>query len=308
MTRSIAALTLVLALAATASADEIKLRNGDVLNGTIIETSKAGVTLDHPILGRIYVSRSNVAGETGTTAPAGDLDGEAAATTSTPAAKTNPWKLSAELGASGTSGNSDTDDLHAAINGLLEDDAKRWAVGAGYSTSESNDVETKDQWFAEVTRDWKFAESKWFLFAGARYDDDNFQEWDHRTTLKAGAGYQWLERNDLNVRFRAGLTHVNESGIANPLVDDSRVEGLLGGEAVWKLTEAQTITAGVTYYPDFDDNGEFRTVSELGWSMKLATETDVRLKVGLKNEYDSHRDDPFDTTDRQYFVALLFAF
>ena len=51
--RAVAALVLV--LAAAAHGDQVRLKNGDVVSGKIVETSDAGVVLEHAVLGKLTI-------------------------------------------------------------------------------------------------------------------------------------------------------------------------------------------------------------------------------------------------------------
>ena len=52
-------------LAVPAFAEEVELITGEVLTGTVSKRSHAGLMLDHPVLGRLWISGENVAGVDG---------------------------------------------------------------------------------------------------------------------------------------------------------------------------------------------------------------------------------------------------
>jgi putative salt-induced outer membrane protein YdiY len=284
-------LILVLAtLAGAARADEVKLTTGETLKGTIVSRDESGVVMDHPVLGRITI-------------PAAQVEPPAP-----PPPPPSPWKVKAELGAAGSSGNTDQSDLHAAIAVLHETDTGRLKAGGGWATSETDDEKTKDQQYVEATYDFLFRDSPWSVFVTGRMDWDDFQDWDRRASVGGGAGYLLVDEKDVKLRLRAGLVGTREWGSSDEDREDWRPEGLLGAEAAWQVDERNSVEAKSTYYPDFDESGEFRIVSTASWSIRLTEDKSLSLKLGLEHEYDSHNEEPYDTTDFRYFVALLYEF
>jgi putative salt-induced outer membrane protein YdiY len=295
---------LLAAAAAAAYADEVVLETGERLQGTVLSRTEAEVVLDHPILGKLTIPAGKVV-------EAKTPKGEAVPVAPPPPPPPTEWKYSGEVGVNGTEGNVDNQDLRAAVQALYEGKEHRWRFAAGYSRSETEDVKTKDQGYVEGLKDFLYEGSPWFWFLTARMDWDDFQVWDSRFAGGAGAGYAAYETDEFKLRFRAGLNYIREFNVdedAFPDYDDDRWEGLLGAESVWKLTKGQVLEGKVTYYPDFDDTGEFRVVGSLAWSVDLNESGSLAFKLGLENEYDSHREDPAEENDLKYFAALLFRF
>lgn len=314
-------LVALLACGAAAFGDEVVLTSGEVLKVTNVERHEGRVEMDHPILGHLYVPANMVESIRGTldggTAPAPSatvpvaLPAPAEKPAAAPGAAPAPgpeepkWKRRAELGVNGQSGNSRTLDLRAAIGALLETPSERWKFDAAYLKSKSDGEKTVNNWYAQGLHDWLFRESPWLVFATARYDWDEFQEWDTRISLGAGVGYRLIDEKDLKLRLRGGFNETRQSG--GP--DDGKwtPEGLLGAEANWQINENQALEGAVTYYPDLQDAGEYRVVSTAGWSIKLSA-NGLSLKIGIEDEYDTHAEDPFKKDDFKYFLALLYEF
>lgn len=306
---------VLMGLSATAFAEEVELVSGEVLQAEVFERTTEFVVIDHPLMGRIEIPAVNVVevrpgkldaavGE----AAAKSAEGGAAAGSKTADKKTGTladaeWKWSVEIGAGGQSGNVDSTDIRTAINGLIEDDKDRWTLGASYRYADTEKVKTKDQGTALARKDWLLPDSKYFIYAGGRFDYDDFQEWDYRVTGSAGVGYQWIATEETNIRFAVGLAGTREYE-GN---DDSwRLEGVLGFEGAWKLSESQSIESAITLFPDLETQDDYRVIGDLGWKVKLDTFENMSLKVGLHDEYDSHRESPFDRNDFQWYIALLF--
>jgi putative salt-induced outer membrane protein YdiY len=287
--------------------DVVTLESGDKLTGRVLSRTEAELVLEHPVLGKLTIpaarvkQATNAAGEPFAVAPPAPP----------PAPPEPEWKISGEVGVNGTEGNVDNQDLRAAVEALYESPHHRWRFNAGWMKSETEDVKTKEQGYVAGLKDFLYPGSPWFWFLGARMDWDDFQIWDSRFTGAAGVGYTIHDTETFKLRARAGATYVREFNVdetAFPDYEDDRYEALLGGEAFWKITDAQTLEARATWFPDLEESGEYRIVASLAYAINLSKSGSLALKVGLEDEYDSHRVDPAEENDFKYFIALLFRF
>lgn len=298
-------------LAATAFADDVVLVTGEKLTGTITSMEGDSIVLEHPVLGRLVIPKSKVSVPLNGAEPI--MPKPPVAPPEPPAppappAEPNPWKFKVEAGVSGSAGNTEQSDLHAAISAVLDNDARKVQAKAAMTRSETEGVKTKEQSFVEATHDWKFKDSPWTVFVTGRGDFDRFQDWDERASVGVGAGYLLFNEKTFTARARGGLAATREWGSTDPDREDWRPEALIGGEATWMPNDTNTIEVKTTVYPDLDETGEFRWISSAAWSIKLSKENSLSLKLGVENEYDSHREAPFDENDFKYFAALLWEF
>ena len=275
-----------------AGAETLELVNGDKLSGELIERTEDHVVLDHAVLGRVTVPTAKLEspepvnpGLFGT----GFLRG---------------WKRSIEMGLSGASGNSETKDLRAGVNLGYEDETRRWKFEARYLFSEQDHDTSQNNFRTILNRDFLLPNSRWFFFAGGRYDWDDFQNWEHRLTLGAGPGYEFLTSESFNLRGRIGPSLTIQRG------DDDDVKGemLLGLEAVWRISEAQTLNLSNSIFPALSDPGEFRNVTNADWIVQLSERYRLALKLGLENDYDSSVDSDTEKNDLKYYGSLLYSF
>lgn len=285
-TKFLAPLVLTL-LAAPSFADDVKLVTGETLKGTVVSRDASGIVLDHPVLGRITIPNDQVA---------------------PPAPPPPAWKFRVEVGASGSSGNTDQSDLHAAIAAVNDTDTGTLHAAGGWLKSETDDETTKNQQYVEAIYDFKIDDSRWSPFVQGRLDWDEFQAWDRRGTVGAGVGYLLVDDADFKARARAGLAFTKEWGSGEPHAAGWRPEGLAGAEFTWKVDGRNTVEGKATYYPDLDAGGEYRLVGSLSWAVRLSDETALSLKVGVEDEYDTHKEDPFEKNDFRYFAAILWEF
>jgi putative salt-induced outer membrane protein YdiY len=322
--RRLVFIALTAILAAPALAEDVELVTGEVIKGTVSERSRTGLRIEHPILGRLWVRAEDVKSVDGgplvdfVTEAVTDLeDAAAAAEAAEPEPEVDPehaWKFKVDVGASGRQGNGDSNDLVFAIEARQEDDQKRWLFRGNYVYADADDAngdnqKTKDKVTLTGARDFLLPDSPWFFYTAAQHEWDEFSPWTRRLTLNAGVGRELLKNEEWEVRARAGFGYTKEDGGPN---DQWREEGLVGGEARWIMNDWNTIEANSFYFPDFEDSGEYRITSRLSWAIRLNDEGSLHLRLGLRNEYDSHRKgtggDDFDRNQLEYVASLSYTF
>ena len=289
----ITSLALLLALPPThARAETLELVNGDKLSGDVIERTEDRVVLEHAVLGRVTVPTAQLKSPEPATRGlfgTGFLRG---------------WKRSVEMGLSGASGNSETKDLRAGINLGYEDETRRWKFEARYLFSEQDHETSQNNFRTILNRDFLRPNSRWFFFAGGRYDWDDFQNWEHRLTLSGGPGYHLISSERFDLLSRVGPSLTLQRG------DDDDVKGemLLGLEAVWRISEAQTLNLTNSIFPEVTDPGEFRNVTNGNWTIHLSERYPLALKLGIENDYESKVDPDTEKNDLKYYGSLLYSF
>jgi putative salt-induced outer membrane protein YdiY len=216
------------------------------------------------------------------------------------------WNKQVQLGFTGSSGNSDTQDVLAGVRGSYADETKRWQFDSGYFRASTDGSRTKNQAFAMLLRDFLFPGRRIFAFATSRYDWDQFQEWDHRLNLAGGLGYAFVDREKFDLRGRAGVGVTKTFG--SPGDDEWVPEAVLGLETEWLPAERQKITAYTTFYPSLSDLGEFRNLTGLDWSLLIVDGLGLSLNLGVQNEYESDVGPGIEKNDLLYRAALLYDF
>ena len=304
---------MVLAFCNFAIAEDIELVSGEVITGNIIERGSSTTIVDHPILGVLSIDNSKVksVAETGTTKLklGDDAAGGVAASKKAAAAKKKAekplWAYEAEFGASGSTGNSETLNLHAGVHGKSDNEKRRWTFDAEYNQTKSEGDRTKNNFFVQSQYDFKLKDSKWFPFARARWDWDEFTDWDSRLQLGVGAGRELVKKEDYELLGRIGLNGVREFSGSD---DSWRLEAMLGADAEWQINKNQKLVGSITVFPDLEETGEYRAIGSLAWSVVLDEESSMNLKVGISNEFDSRQEDPFEKNNFRYYIALAFKF
>jgi putative salt-induced outer membrane protein YdiY len=291
----------------SASAEEIKLTGGDRLTGTIIKRTDEIIILDHDALGRLEIALERVISIGEGESASGDTLASPAMLSDEGEAEADEkeWQSSFKLGLSSSFGNTDTQNLNAGVKSFRESDRDKTTLDAHYYYGASNGDRDTNKFTAGVLQDWFVPDSKWLYFAQGRYDFDEFQSWEHRLGAHGGVGYRLIEEDDLTLTLRGGAGVVREFGSDN---EDVQVEGLIGADLGWQISERQTFTAATTIYPSISEGGEFRTVSSAEWSAMVDEESNMSVFARLEHEYQSQVDPGIDENDFRIIAGLQFDF
>lgn len=218
------------------------------------------------------------------------------------AAQADGWKNDVEAGLNGSSGNSDSLSLHVGYTAAYKDADDGWKFSTAYDKAKSDGTESRNQFFADLQKDWFMSESPWFAYAQGRYDWDKFKEWDYRLAASGGAGYVFLNDDRWHLAGRLGLGGNRTYGDPE---ETFTPEALLAFDAVWSISERESVDFNTTFYPNLDESGEYRNISAFNWKMKMTEAGSLAMKIGLVNEYDSLAPEGIDRNDFKYNLSLV---
>jgi putative salt-induced outer membrane protein YdiY len=261
--------------------------------------------VEHPVLGEMEIPRAEI------TDIQFDDDDVAALADDAPVAADDgflgtgwltDWQRRFELGLTGAAGKSDDLNVTAGFTADYEDEYKRWTHKTAYHRKESDGERTDNSFYSSLQRDWLNPDSPWFQFAGARFDWDEFKDWDYRLSGNGGVGYEFIDTDRLRVFGRAGLGGNQTFG------DDREAftpEASLGVDVKWQISERQTLAFVNTLHPNLEESGEYRNLTSVDWVYDIERDAGIGLKIGLTNEYDSLAEDDVDENDFKYMGSLI---
>jgi putative salt-induced outer membrane protein YdiY len=224
-----------------AAADEVWLKNGDRLTGKVVsldagtllfKTSYAGdlsikweevvnLKTDEPIkvvLGDETTAQGTVSpGDSGKVKVKAEQVAEPVTVDLLNVKTINPkpplrTNLRANVGFSMTDGNTDTQDIYADAEFMARTLQNRYTIGGLYKRSEDEDVKTEDKALGYMKYD-HFFTKKWYGYANATGEQDEFKDLDLRVSLGVGVGYQFIESDRTNLSLEGGLSYVDENYI-----------------------------------------------------------------------------------------------
>ena len=227
---------------APARADEVLLKNGDRLTGTVTSLAGGVLTVSTPYgdvripwaeVTRLAIQDPILAGVAG--APATQVtiafaaDGQATLQPGGVVPLANITALTrpqppvivdggANAGIMTTAGNTDVNNLRLDGDIVARASANRYSASAAVTRAEDRDVETARNWTTAFKYD-RFISTRMFLNANTILTNDRFRDLDLRTAVGAGVGYQVLTGPRVTLTADGGLGYVNENLESQP--DDS---------------------------------------------------------------------------------------
>lgn len=210
------------------------------------------------------------------------------------------WDYGAELGLNGSEGNAQALSVLASLNGKRETEGNLFEWDLKYGKSQSGGLETQHYALFNSRWDWKFTPI-WFLYNKDTLEYDEFKAFDLRLGLSGGLGRHLVKTDITTLTARLGAGVSREFG--GP--DDSWVpEANFGGDFEHKLSPRQKLKLTTDYYPAWERFSDYRLVTNAYWEILLSEETNLSLKLGAVDRYDSTPNGAL-ANDIDYFVTLL---
>jgi hypothetical protein len=307
------ACTIVLG-AAVAGADTVELKNGDKLEGVILEQDDDKTVLEHPLLGRIVIPANDIK------EPEEDKEKPGLFGTRILAG----WTRGISAGIGGASGKSKEFSMNADLGLSRETERNRMRYVARFVRARSSNETTDNAFDTRYVHDFLFPPSSWFPFAAASYRLDSQQDWLHRLGAQGGVGYEFIKNDTWEVIGRAGggisqtlgdeRAHAPPDGDPNTrpakIGDDpvrTEPNGLAALELTWNYYEGQSLSAATLYLPDLSDTPEYRSESRAEWKIAAGFVQGLAFKFGTSFIYDSHELDK-KKRDFRYYANLAYDF
>jgi putative salt-induced outer membrane protein YdiY len=211
------------------------------------------------------------------------------------------WDNSFEVGVDGSEGNSTTLTLRTGAHLRRKNDWSDLKVNLTYVKSSADYVQTKHNGQLEAHHDWLLGESRWIPFAKTLFVYDEFRPYSCELTLNAGMGYRFIKAENTSFIGRFG------SGASRKFHGTDNVwdpEAMFGLEFEHKISTRQKLRAKTEYYPEWNDFGLYRIRTDAGWEVLLDERTNMSLKLGIIDRYDT-RDSGRKPNALDYTLLLL---
>ncbi|MFG0248961.1 MAG: DUF481 domain-containing protein, partial [Phycisphaeraceae bacterium JB051] len=248
-----ATLALVMCVTCGLRADEVVLLNSDRLQGVVLEENDKQVVLQHSVLGRLTLPRAKVQAvfkEQVKPVPQAVVEAKPEPKAEPkkeiqplPERKDGPflsfladWDSTFEAGAMVATGNTEKANIYLRFNTTTKNEKRQWDFDTAYYRDQTDGDVSTNKFTAGLKHEWLFKDSPWSIFAQGRFDYDEFQSWDKRVSAAAGAGYLWIDKEDLTVKFKLGAGATKEYGSAD---EDVIPELLAGFNLAWKISPNQ---------------------------------------------------------------------
>ncbi|WP_026279681.1 YdiY family protein [Thioalkalivibrio sp. ALJ16] len=211
------------------------------------------------------------------------------------------WQSSIELGASKTTGN--TESTNASARFRAEHTTVDWRnrIRLDAFFHEEDDETTGERYVAGYQADRKLGEHD-YVFGALRYERDRFSNYDYQASATAGYGRRLIdgERVRLDGEIGAGMRQVR---IRTTGETDSEPVGRLAGNFRWDISDTARLTDELLILTG-SDNTEVENI--------LALTADISSRLSLRTSFTvKHNTDVepgVDKTDTITDVALVYRF
>ncbi len=338
------AAVVLLCLAVFASSvcgDELFFKNGDRLTGKIEHLVGGKFVFKSDIAGEVTVDISNIktfssdspikvclkdgtvftrkvvssdpnrfAIEADETLEAQEFELDALSSVNPPLKPPAKWTGDLSVGVTSTHGNSKTEMISANANLVKRTEKDRAQVTADYAKGEQEDPDTgetvtiEDWWRAKGKYDY-FLSKKMYGYLDGRYEKDAVADLERRVIIGVGAGYQWIESEDMNFSSEFGLASLYEK-FDNQTESNDEISLQLSYNFDKKLRKNIKLVHDLTYYPSIDKFSNYFLTTTAGVRADFTEKFFVTAKAILN--YDTTPAIGAHKTDVKYFLGLGYRF
>ena len=326
---SVLALIVALALACANAhaADQVLLKNGDRLSGTVVKYTGETLVFTTPYAKEIPVAWAEVeslttetpywvklgSGEYVSARFASRADGvyleseqvegarpvalsEVVTIGIPPGAR---WSADVKAVLNGSQGNTETFAFGAAAEALRDTDDDRLRLGAAIARESQNEKDT-----VKNTRGWLYYDyhltAHWDLGAFVTLEYDRFRDLDLRTVVGGGPGYRFIDTKTMLFKVRAGLAYVNEN--FSEQSDKDYATAVFGDEFRWQISEGRSVYQLLDVYPSLADASDLLLHAEVGFRQTLMK--GIFVELALIDDFDNVPADDRKKNDFRYLVQL----
>ncbi|MHC4212747.1 MAG: DUF481 domain-containing protein [Planctomycetota bacterium] len=330
--------SLIITLSLTsAHADQVLLKNGDRLTGTIEKMVEGKLTLKSDLAGTVEIDFTNIQTissdkpikvhlNDGTilnqklvesdpnsfaVAPSDTIKTQkfkmAAVTSINPPPKPDPkWTGDFSAAYTLTTGNTQNETVSASMNLRKRTKNDRTHIGGDYARSRQQDPTTKvdetiEDWWRLTGKYDYFFRPKVFAFFDGRYEKDAVAELDRRVILGAGGGYQWIETKKTNFATRAGIASLYEK-FDNQTQSNSEISAQLGYDFDRQLAKTVKFIHDLTWYPSVRDFSDYFMTSTSELRADITESIFTNFKIIFN--YDATPAIGKGDTDVKYIVGV----
>lgn len=330
-------LLLLTLCAGPAPGDEVILRDGSRLLGTVVSRDDGTLGFDTKFAGTLKIKWDQIAtvktdkpmefllsddrslmvtqvknnADDMVVTPADGAGTQTLAQADVSIINPEPWRKGKGMKISGHAnaalqrqrGNTDQDEIDLDADLTLRRKNDRFTAFAEYEKDRANNQKIKDAWKLDGAYNY-FVSKQWYWGGFIRFEHDQFADLNLRTSVGPVIGYQWIESKEMNLSTSTGLSYVNEDYNNQP--DDTYAALPWNINFDWWL---------------IDDFAQFYHKQDGFWSLEDSSDVVVNTWTGLrfplvlglvastelKFSYDGSVPSTASKTDTTYSLKLGYA-
>jgi hypothetical protein len=315
---------LLLLICTSTLADEIKMKDGSLLKGTISKIHNNQITLKTTYAGTLSINQAEVVSYS-TLNPvnvkkADDVVFQEIITHekntdvktmwsegNDPDVFENKWIKKIWFAFNNTDGNSNERSRNIGFDLTWLHELDTFKIYGKWSDEESDGRQTTDEWILGLDYEQRFENSKSSWYTRAEYEKDKINDTKLAQTYAAGYGHYFIDQGPTSLRGRAGLQYRMDDFYIDEDQDSIGLD--LGLNFKTDLSEKVKWFSDVVYTPAFEDpEGDYKISHESGISMPLDAAWDMYLKAGVEHDYNSLPSEGKKHLDTEYFLRLEVVF
>jgi len=219
------------------------------------------------------------------------------------------WTGSVALGATFTSGNTETQNYSADANAELrqEDDRWTWKAFWNYATDRATGTEVVTARKAGTSLQYdRFLneEETTYLYGLGSAEHDSLAELDMRSIIGAGAGYQFYDEPDFEVQGEFGLNYIVED--FSTATKDDYIAARLAAKLRKEISESTTFSSSAEVYPSLEEADDVNGK----WDSKLQSSLTASMFTSLQYvlDFDNTPSGGAERVDQRIVFALGWSF
>jgi putative salt-induced outer membrane protein len=207
------------------------------------------------------------------------------------------WKGEIEVGATYTTGNTDSIALYAGTSLTREGLRWRHQIVGRVDFQETNHVTTADHGSIFWQSNYK-VDDRLFFFGLTQYERDRFLGYDNRYTVGTGVGYTVVSTPEVKLNLQGGPAMRYTQRVDEP--DRTTGAGRASIDMSWKVTPTLSFAETAAFYLE---SGDTNATSTTSLDTRLIGALKARLSYNV--QYERNAPDgrqPIDTTSRATLV------
>lgn len=215
------------------------------------------------------------------------------------------WRYNVSFDLSGKDGNTDKYDLATSLKAELKGPDDTLAFFFRYEQAEENDNKTEDNAAGGGSYESFFSKSlAWYV--RTELENDQIEDIDLRSTSAGGLSYRLINKDQQSLVARTGLGYRYTSYGDDDKDNESNATLDFGLSHSYQFENKIKIVNDLTYVPAIDDFSNYRVVHDSGLEIPVASSENWKIRMGLKNDYDSDTsaDEKMDTS---YYTRMIYS-
>jgi putative salt-induced outer membrane protein YdiY len=323
-------LLLSLSIVATVEADEVILKNGDRLTGTVVSAKEGKLTFNTPYAGDVAIAMDAIASINSDTDVTlrfngkevlnGKLatDDDQITLQASEVRGTTPidwtqvrsinvpdtyWDGNVYLGGTQQAGNTERLSVSFGADATRRSLQDRFSLSFLYNYAEEDGELTTRDTYGSLKYDYFFAQ-KFYGLLSLEMLKDKFKDLNLRTVVGPGVGYQLWEDDIKALALEAGIAYFSEDRVDGE--DDQWITARMGANAGWQITPWLKFTDRLLLYPQFESLGDYTLRNEAAMLTSLGGSWSLRLANVLERDSDPAED--VKKNDSKTSLSLQYSF